>query len=559
VPPTTDSTVEIAKQILGLIGQQDPLAPRDVDDVGRSLRTCSRDQLLGFSRQLGLTGVTKLAKDALAGRIAAALDAARAQSGQHEDGEAAEAAKDLGENPTGSLPAKFDLGPSVGADEKPPTTIPWGYGMDRVTAMAVDPQRLFVYWEVTDGAIAAARKQLGPGGPGAWLDLRVYDITGRLFDGTNAHSYFDHGVDRDTRQWFFEIGKPTSTTCVEIGMRSAEGYFVRIARSGRVDFPRDAVVGAGPVEWLTVRSASGWAGDAVTGGAPIPDGWGRGHGAAPAEGGGWQGWTEGAGFPVPGAAGRTIESAVEWSESRTEHLHYELGGDQWVGPVYRTEWQAGPFSYPVDVPSMLELHESGEVSMRSEDGVVHIVYGPWQVVIRGQGARAERRVLATWEYRRTVEVPGGVERDETVVGSWEPVAPGSSAWRLVGASERRWLGSSEIMGRGGSEVWLMGASERMFRGATERLFKGATERMFRGATERLFKGASERQLGGASERTFAGASRFPAASELRLGASENLQAGRAGDASGASRGAPGGASDAGNVGNGGSLYPRTEG
>ena len=27
-------------------------------------------------------------------------------------------------------------------------------------------------------------------------------------------------------------------------------------------------------------------------------------------------------------------------------------------------------------------------------------YGPWQLVIRGLGARAERRVLGTWEYRR---------------------------------------------------------------------------------------------------------------------------------------------------------------
>jgi hypothetical protein len=31
--------------------------------------------------------------------------------------------------------------------------IPWGYGQDRVTAMVVDPERLYVYWEVTDEAI----------------------------------------------------------------------------------------------------------------------------------------------------------------------------------------------------------------------------------------------------------------------------------------------------------------------------------------------------------------------------------------------------------------------
>jgi hypothetical protein len=496
---------------------RDPFAPGKGDELGRALRERSRDELLGFSRQLGLTGVTKLAKDALAGRVAAALEAGRGSS----------AVTDLpGEGPdtpTGSLPAKFDLGPDA-IEEKLPETIPWGYGSDRVTAMAVDPVRLFVYWEVTDGAMAAARKQLGSGGPGAWLNLRVYDISGRLFDGTNAHSYFDEGVGRDVRQWFFEIGKPTSTTCVEIGMKSSEGYFVKIARSGRVDFARDQAQGAGPVEWLTVRSATGWAGEPVVGGAPRPDGYGGALGGT--SGQDWQGWTEGSGFPVPGVGGRG-ESGVEWKETTTEHIRHEFGHHEWEGPVYRTEWQSGPFSYPVDVPSMLELHESGEVSMRTEDGVVHVNYGPWQVVIKGLGARAERRVLATWEYRRSVEVPGGYERDETVVGSWEPIAAGSSALRLVGASERRWAGASELVGRGGSEVWLMGASERMFRGATERMFRGATERMFRGASERLLRGASERLLGGASERTLGGG--FPGASERRLGASENSTAAPASD------------------------------
>ena len=60
--------------------------------------------------------------------------------------------------------------------------------------MPVDPDRLCVYWEVTDDGIARARAGLGAGGPGAWLALRVYDVTGRIFDGTNAHSYFDHNA-----------------------------------------------------------------------------------------------------------------------------------------------------------------------------------------------------------------------------------------------------------------------------------------------------------------------------------------------------------------------------
>ena len=164
---------------------------------------------------------------------------------------------------------------------------------------------------------------------------------------------------------------------------------------------------------------------------------------------------------------------------------------------------------------------------------MHVSYGPWQVVIRGAGARAERRVLATWEYRRVVELPGGFARDAAAgaggEGRWEPIDGSSSAWRYVarGASERRWLGASELLYRGGSEVWLMGASERLFRGGSERLYRGASERRFRGASERLFRGASERRFMGASEWRLGGAEHAAEHANVGAlgGASERLAGG----------------------------------
>jgi hypothetical protein len=423
--------------------------------------------------------------------------------------------------PTASFEGKFDLGLTAPTTPAPDAqTIPWGYGTDRVTAMVVDPQHLYVYWEVTDSAIERARRDLGDGGGAAWLNLRVYDITGRLFDGTNAHSYFDESVDRGVRQWFFEIGKPTSTACVEVGLKSVEGYFVKIARSGRVDFARNEPQPGGPVEWLTVRTASGHAGQPVEGGAPRPDGFGAPIGTLGGDSAdGWQGWTEDAGFPMPGGGvARGPDHGWERRERAGETTQTEVGKldkVEWWGPVYKSEWQAGPYAHPVDAPSLIEHHETGEISMHSENGQLHVVYGPWQVVIRGVGARAERRVLATWEYRRIVAVEGGVERDDSAAGWWEPVGPGSSAWRLVGASERRWPGASELLVRGGSEVYMLGASERFYRGASERMLRGASERLYRGASERRLGGASELRLGGASERTIRG----PATATL--GASEN--------------------------------------
>ncbi|HEY3746232.1 MAG TPA: DUF4912 domain-containing protein, partial [Gemmatimonadaceae bacterium] len=145
------------------------------------------------------------------------------------------------------------------SESRPPRHehIPWGYGQDRVTAMAVDPNRLYAYWEVTDPALERARRGLGGGGKDSWLNLRIYDVTGRIFDGTNAHGYFDIKVDRSDRQWFAQIGKPGSSHCVEVGLKSLEGFFVKVARSGRVDFPRFEPSPDGTVDWLTVRPGVG--------------------------------------------------------------------------------------------------------------------------------------------------------------------------------------------------------------------------------------------------------------------------------------------------------------
>jgi hypothetical protein len=529
MPESSPASEDLVSEILALIGRD---SSESTPSAGDLFARATKKQLLDCAARLGLKGVSKLSREDLAGRIEVAIAGLRTPgAGVFPEIDAVEMADAPAVNGGGSLPQKFDLGSK---DAEPmPKDIPWGYGYDRITAMAVDPMRLYVYWEATDDAIAAARANLGAAGERAWLNVRVYDITGRLFDGTNAHSYFDHRVERHERQWFFGIDKPTSTACAELGLKSEEGYFVKIVRTGRVEFPRNEPVGGGGTEWLSVRAATGpvghrWVGAPGGGGGapavgPGPVGGGAGPGGgggAPEEGGPWQDWTEHSGFPVPRGQrlfGRTWQRhesiGHQWtSESRTE----------WLGPMLRTEWESGPFSYPVDVPEgSIEVFDNGEVTVRSEGGRTQVMYGPWQVVIRGIGARAERRVLGTWEYRRQVAVEGGVERVEFGGG----YAPGSSDWMMMGASERSWRGASELLYGGASELWLLGASELLFAGASERAFLGGSEYRFRGASERSFAGASETRLAGASERMFAGASEaaFAGASEQRFaGASERL-------------------------------------
>jgi hypothetical protein len=488
-----------------------------VADAGlEALLARPREELREMARTLGLQRVSRLRKDELARRVHEALLASRDRAVPAAPAAPAEATPET---------AKLDLGAPAQAEE-PPQDIPWSYGVDRVTAAAIDPDRLFVYWEVTESAIERARAALGPGGPGAWLDLRVYDTTGRLFDGTNAHGYLDHRVERGDRQWFFTIGKPTSTAVVEIGMMSSEGYFAKIARSGRVDFPRREPAPWREPEWMTVL-ATGEARYAGIG-APHP---------GPAQ----QPHVEGSGpppappFPAwllrepPHVLFRHLLEygweRVEWQSLSGEGWAEISRRTEWTEPAVVTSWEAGPFTHPVRIdPPTREAWEGGALAYRIGD-VTHVVSGPWQVVIRNLGAHTGRTVTGRWQvYRWRLVHEGG----EVRTAPRPARAVGASEQLPAGASERRWFAGSELRLGGASELFRVGASEVLFRGASERLYAGASEWRLRGASERRLAGASEVRLVGASERRLAGASevRLAGASERRLGgASERRLAG----------------------------------
>ncbi len=563
--------VERVSEKVARRSETDREAGSDLDRPGlEALRGKSRKELLAAAKALGLVGVSKLRMDALAARVRAAMQERSAPSAAAPVPERAKAANAVSpaKLPASSVPpreapaaarearepsrmsepdaepdpaakAKLAIGPGAAAREKP-AQVPWSYGADRITASAVDPDRLFVYWEVTDPAIERARAALGAGGPGAWLDVRVYDASGLIFDGTNARSYFDHAVDRSTRQWFFHIGKPTSTAFVELGMRSAEGFFAKIVRSGRVDFPRREPAPFTEPEWMSVQPWSGEVADVHRAPATRAGGGAR-DGEAPR-------FDAAAYWNVrdPLAAHEVVLrhvlksgwERVEWSEASGEGWFALEGRVEWESPRVVTSWEAGPFKYPVEIqPPRREDWAGGGFAYRVGD-VVHVVRGPWRVVIRNLGAHAERELLGTWEIHHSWSVPGG---REVRVGPGIRVRVGASEMLALGASERRWVGGSEVRLGGASERWRIGASEIAFRGASELLFAGASQLVLRGASERRYAGASESRLGGASERAYAGAS------ESRLGgASERAYAG-------ASEGRLGGASELGFE--GGSALP----
>jgi len=494
----------------------------------------TQKQLFECAKRLQLKGVSKLSKDELAARIAAEFSP-RSAPPAVEDVEAKKqpkgsAAADqpaatekpgapAGDGADSAWSHKFEVRDHTGA--KPADTIPWSYAYDRVTGMAVDPDRLFVYWEVTDDAIARARATLGKGGKDAWLNLRIYDTTDRIFDGTNAHSYFDHRLERSDRHWFFQIGKPSSSAFVDIGLKSNEGYFSKIVRSGRVEFPRREPAAWAEPEWLSVRSMMGPIEHAGRGshvrrqvpavpaaayaGAGVPGPGQRRHVALLP-------WEES--FTV-GEGGR--KDIIEWEEHMTDgttEFHRET---TWESPVMVSAWEAGPFSYPVTAPEPVREDFVGPSRVYKVGGLTHVVHGPWQVVIKGVGAHHGRAVVARWEIYRSWVAEERAESPDAEVKEY--AIPGSSDRLLMGASERRWRYASEMRLGGASEIFFLGASEYRARGASERLFIGASQYMMKGASERLYAGGSEVRMRGASERLAAGGSesRLGGGSESRLG------------------------------------------
>lgn len=500
------------------------------------LEDATRAQLLEIGRLLGVRGTSRLPKADLAERVRLALVAEsspraakpRAASGKSRATEKrAKPSKRKPKpkpkpKPTAPIVApspehgwsraefqarKFSLDDAVtvgqtspsGAPSPPPETIPWGYGRTRVGALPVDPERVFVYWEVTDEAVGEARSALGPTGASAWLNLRVYDTTGRLFDGTNARSYFDQGVGNGSRQWFFDIGRPGSEAFVELGLRSADGGFRKIARSGRVAFPRRAPAAYREPQWLTVRASSDEPVVAMPATPPTRDP--DGAKTPPHE-------LPGPPGPAPAQTGHALEEVGPSTDvvQRTLELSEERRNERtWRGPVSTTSWESEPFSTPFDVPEPVRESYPGEMRTFQVDGRTHVVFGPWQVVVRGIGAYGGRRVLSRWVVYRSWAVEGKEELRSA--GAWGRMM-GSSA--RLGGSERRFGAASELRLSGSSELYYRGASERRFGGASERVYAAASERLMRGASERRFRGASERRLGGASEPRLGGASgRWP--------------------------------------------------
>ncbi len=106
--------------------------------------------------------------------------------------------------------------------------LPEEYGENSISALVVDPNTVFVDWEVIPKDIADKDGD---------LNLRFYDVTGIEFNEWNAHAVIDVLINKRVGNGFFDIRMPGRDVVVAVGLLNAGNDFMPVVRSEMVSFP----------------------------------------------------------------------------------------------------------------------------------------------------------------------------------------------------------------------------------------------------------------------------------------------------------------------------------
>ncbi|MCU0650634.1 MAG: DUF4912 domain-containing protein [Candidatus Omnitrophica bacterium] len=131
-----------------------------------------------------------------------------------------------------------------------PHDLPGGYGKDRMILQVRDPWWLHAYWEVTLATWESLKQRFKDIFFGAKKTLRVYDVSHIVFNGNNAHRYFDIELGHDANNWYIDAGGPGRSWCVDYGLKLPNGEFVTILRSNTVQTPLDGPSWETDEEWM---------------------------------------------------------------------------------------------------------------------------------------------------------------------------------------------------------------------------------------------------------------------------------------------------------------------
>jgi len=131
-----------------------------------------------------------------------------------------------------------------------PQGLPGGYGQDKAVLQVRDPWWLHAYWEVTSNTFDSLKSRLGDAFYSAKMVIRVYDVSEIIFNGKNAHSFFDVESNPQANNWYIDTGGSGRSWCVDVGLRLPNGEFIPIVRSNTVRTPLEGPSWITDEEWM---------------------------------------------------------------------------------------------------------------------------------------------------------------------------------------------------------------------------------------------------------------------------------------------------------------------
>lgn len=127
--------------------------------------------------------------------------------------------------------------------------LPLCYDRDMIALQVRDPRWLYSYWELRHSTVERLKNELKERFHNARLILRVYDVSLIIFDGSNAHSFFDVDINGLCGSWYIEAA-PDKSWCVDLGFKLRDGSFLKLLRSNTVHTPSEGPSCITDEEWM---------------------------------------------------------------------------------------------------------------------------------------------------------------------------------------------------------------------------------------------------------------------------------------------------------------------
>lgn len=110
--------------------------------------------------------------------------------------------------------------------------LPSGYGDSRIVILPRDPQWAYAYWDISNQHKEELRRQ-----GGEQLALRLFDVTDLDLSTQSPHSVQEYGCDEMAREWYLPLPVSDREYLLEIGYRTWDGRWLKLARSESMRVP----------------------------------------------------------------------------------------------------------------------------------------------------------------------------------------------------------------------------------------------------------------------------------------------------------------------------------